>query len=62
MSAFLASCFILSVIDGKIGQCVCIKFCVKLGKSIIETLEMLYKAFGKLSVSWAEVFEWHFTF
>jgi hypothetical protein len=27
--------------DGKIGQTVCIKFCVKLGKSAPETPEML---------------------
>jgi hypothetical protein len=26
---------------GKIEQCVCIKFCVKLGKSATKTLEML---------------------
>jgi hypothetical protein len=41
MSAISASCFILSAMDGKIEQHVCIKFCVKLGKSATETLEML---------------------
>jgi hypothetical protein len=40
-------------------QCVCIKFCVKLGKSATETLEMLHQAFGEHSLSWTAVFEWH---
>jgi hypothetical protein len=48
--------------DGKIEQCVCIKFCVKLGKSTIETLEMLCEAFGEYSLSWTVVFEWHSRF
>jgi hypothetical protein len=33
--------------DGKIEHRVCIKFCVKLGKSATETLEMLREAFGQ---------------
>jgi hypothetical protein len=33
--------------DGKIEQCVCIRFCVKVGKSATETLEMLHEAFGE---------------
>jgi hypothetical protein len=37
--------------DGKIEQRVCIKFCMKLGKSAIETLEMLREAFGEHSLS-----------
>jgi hypothetical protein len=37
--------------DGKIEQCVCIKFCVKLSKSAAETLEMLHEAFGEHSLS-----------
>jgi hypothetical protein len=37
----------LSATDGKIEQCVCIKLCVKLGKSATETLEMLHEAFGE---------------
>jgi hypothetical protein len=41
--------------DGKIEQRVCIKFCVKLGKS----LEMLRGAFGEHSLSWTAIFEWH---
>jgi hypothetical protein len=33
--------------DSKIEQCVCNKFCGKLGKSATETLEMLREAFGE---------------
>jgi hypothetical protein len=35
------SYFVLSAMDGKIERCVRIQFCAKLGKSSIETLEML---------------------
>jgi hypothetical protein len=35
----------------KLEQCVCIKFCVKLGKSATETLEMLRESFGEYSLS-----------
>jgi hypothetical protein len=35
--------------DGKIEQGVCIKFCVELGKSATETLEMLRDAFVRHS-------------
>jgi hypothetical protein len=48
--------------DGKIEQCVWIKFCVKLSKSASETLEMLHEAFGEHSLSWTVVFEWHSRF
>jgi hypothetical protein len=41
----------------KIEQCVCIKFCVKLGKSATKTLEMLHETFGEHSLSWTVVFE-----
>jgi hypothetical protein len=37
--------------DGKIKQRVCIKFCVKLGTSATETLEMLREAFGERFLS-----------
>jgi hypothetical protein len=57
MSAFLTSCFVLFAMDGKIEQCVCIKFCVKLGKSISETLKMHHEAFGEHSLSQTAVFE-----
>jgi hypothetical protein len=59
MSAFLTLCSVLFVMDGKIEQCVCIKFCLKLGKSSTKTLEMLREAFGVHSLSWTAVFEWH---
>jgi hypothetical protein len=45
--------------DGKIEQRVCIKFCVKLGKSATETLEMLHEGFGEHSLSQTAVSEWH---
>jgi hypothetical protein len=62
MSAFLTSRFVLSAMDGKIEQRVCIKFCVKVSKSATKTLEMLREAFGKHSLSWTVVFEWHSRF
>jgi hypothetical protein len=52
----------LSAIDGKIEQCACIKFCVKLTKSATETPEMLPEAFGEHSLSRTSVFEWHSCF
>jgi hypothetical protein len=48
--------------DRKIEQRVCIKFCVKLGKSATETLEMLREDFGEHSLSRAAVFECHSRF
>jgi hypothetical protein len=48
--------------DGKIEQRVCMKFCMKLGKSATETLEMLYEAFGKPSLNRTAVSEWHSRF
>jgi hypothetical protein len=45
--------------DGKIKQHVFIRFCLKLGKSAIETLEMLCEARGERSLSQTAVFEWH---
>jgi hypothetical protein len=58
-SPFSASCLVLSAMDGKIEQLVCIKFCVKLGKSATETLEMLRDGLGEHSLSRTEVSEWH---
>jgi hypothetical protein len=48
--------------DGKIKQCVYIEFCMKLSKSITETLEMLRESFGEHSLSWTTIFEWHSSF
>jgi hypothetical protein len=45
--------------DEKFKQRVCIKFCVKLGKSTTETPELLSEAFREHSLSRTEVFEWH---
>jgi hypothetical protein len=42
---------------GKIEQCVCIKFCVKLSKSATEILEMLHEVFGEHSLSRTAVFK-----
>jgi hypothetical protein len=47
MSAFFILCFVLSVMNGKIEQCICSKLCMKLGKSAKETLEMLCPAFDE---------------
>jgi hypothetical protein len=48
--------------DGKIEQCVCIKFCMKLDKFTTKTLEMLCEAFGEHSLSQTAVFEWNSRF
>jgi hypothetical protein len=48
--------------DSKIEQRVCIKFCVKLGKSATKTLKMLCEAFGEHYLSRTTVFEWHSRF
>jgi hypothetical protein len=61
-SAFSTSCSVLSIMNGKIKQCVCVKFCRKLGKSATKTLEMLCETFGEHSLSQTAVFEWHSRF
>jgi hypothetical protein len=48
--------------DGKLEQLVCIKFCVQLGKSAIETPEMIREAFGEHSLRQAAVSEWNSRF
>ncbi|PNF24888.1 hypothetical protein B7P43_G10165 [Cryptotermes secundus] len=48
--------------DGKIEQCICIKFCLKLGKSATETLKMPREAFREHSISRTAVFDWHSRF
>jgi hypothetical protein len=47
---------------GKIEQCVCIKFCLKLSKSPTKTLDMLCEAFGEHSLGQTVVFGWHSRF
>jgi hypothetical protein len=61
-SVFLSLCFVLSAVDGKNEQHVCIKFCVKLSTSATETTEMLLEAFGEHCLSRTVVFEWHSCF
>jgi hypothetical protein len=56
-SAFSTSRFVLSAMDGKIEQRVCIKFHVKLSRYAAETIEMLREAFGEHSLSRTVVFE-----
>ena len=48
--------------DLKIEQRANIKFCVKLGKSATETLEMLRQAYDKEVMSRTRCFEWHSRF
>jgi hypothetical protein len=43
--------FFLASMDGKIEQQVCIKLCMKLGKSAPQTLEIFHNAFGEHSLS-----------
>jgi hypothetical protein len=38
---------------------VCIKFCVKLAKNGVETLNILKTAYGENALSCTTVFEWH---
>jgi hypothetical protein len=59
---FFGYMFVLPAMDGKIKQCVCMKFCTKLGTAATETLEMLCEAFGDHSLSQTVVFEWHSCF
>jgi hypothetical protein len=48
--------------DGKLKQHVCIKFCMKLGKSTTENLEMFRDVFEELSLSRTVVSERHSRF
>jgi hypothetical protein len=61
-SAFSTSFFVLFAMDAKIERGVCIRFCVKLGKSPTETLEMLHEAFGEQCLSRTAIFCTAFTF
>ena len=42
-----------------IEQRINIKFCVKLGKTVTETLKMLRDVYGDSSMSRTKVFKWH---
>jgi hypothetical protein len=48
--------------DGKIKECVCIKFCMELSKTTAKTLEMLREAFGEHSLCLTDIFECHSLF
>jgi hypothetical protein len=48
--------------DSKTEQRVCIKFCMKLGKSTTETLGVLCEASGEHSLRQTALFEWHSRF
>jgi hypothetical protein len=58
-SAFSTLFFVLSAMDGKMEQRVCIKFYLKLGKSATEILETPCEAFGEHYLSRTAVFEWY---
>ena len=39
-----------------------IKFCVKAGKSAVETIELINKAYGRAAMSRANVYRWYARF
>ena len=41
-----------------VEQCVNVKFCVKLGKSVTEAYNLLKKVYGDERLSRTQVFEW----
>jgi hypothetical protein len=43
-------------------QCICVKFCFKLGKTASEMHEMLKAAFGDNAMGRTQTFEWYFRF
>jgi hypothetical protein len=45
--------------DRLLKQHINIKFCVKLGKSASESLQMLTEAYGADAMKTSSVFEWH---
>ena len=51
--------FAVRRMDVQFEQRVNIKFCVKLGKTATETLQLLRDAYGDEALSRARVFEWH---
>jgi hypothetical protein len=49
----------VSRMDVQVEQRVYIRFCVKMGKTATETLQLLRDAYGDEALSRARVFEWH---
>jgi hypothetical protein len=45
--------------DRKVGRRANVKFCVKLGKLVTETWNMLRQAYGDEAMSRTQCFEWH---
>jgi hypothetical protein len=45
--------------DKNLEQWINIKFCVKIGKSVSETLALLTLAYGEYMMKKLSVFEWH---
>jgi hypothetical protein len=45
-----------------VDQRYAIKFCVKLEKSVTETIAMIQKTYGKYALLKSQVFRWHKTF
>ena len=39
-------------------QCICIKFCFKIGKTATETYQLLQQAYGEDAVGRTQVFDW----
>jgi len=46
----------------KVEQCVCIKFCHKLGHSFSEDNDMVQKDFGNETMGYTQVKEWFWQF
>lgn len=49
----------ISDLNGKREQSVAIKFCVRLGKSPTETVEMIHTAYQEAALPQNKIFEWH---
>jgi hypothetical protein len=43
-------------------QCICIKFCFKIGKTVTETYQLLQQAYGEDAVGLTQVFDWFHQF
>ncbi len=56
---FLWKLFFSVVLDSKLEQCVCVKFCFKSSYTAIDTFELFQKAYGCKCLSHTMVFEWY---